>query len=230
MFWQEETAKSQFQMPNQIIDLIFDIDCKTLPVDHAYDLSQALADALPWSRDDPRIGIHAIHVAGSQNGWERPEHGSGQRLVLSRRTKLTVRIPSDLAPQLQQALEGKTLDVGGFALSVGKSRPRPLSKQTTLFSRYVVVATHEDENTFLQWAVAELATNDIRVRKALCGKKTRLATPLGDLLTRSLMLADLSLEESVRLQQQGLGSHRHMGCGLFIPHKGIDAVHTQDNG
>jgi CRISPR/Cas system CSM-associated protein Csm4 (group 5 of RAMP superfamily) len=39
------------------------------------------------------------------------------------------------------------------------------------------------------------------------------------------MLADLKPEESLRLQQQGLGPHRLMGCGIFIPHKGIDAVH-----
>jgi hypothetical protein len=38
------------------------------------------------------------------------------------------------------------------------------------------------------------------------------------------MLADLTAEESVRLQEQGLGPLRQMGCGIFIPHKGIDAV------
>jgi hypothetical protein len=38
------------------------------------------------------------------------------------------------------------------------------------------------------------------------------------------MLADLSAEESVRIQQEGIGPLRHMGCGIFIPHKGIDAV------
>jgi hypothetical protein len=66
---------------------------------------------------------------------------------------------------------------------------------------------------------------DIRVRKALCGKTTALAAPDGPIETRSLMLADLTPEESLRLQQQGLGPHRAMGCGLFIPHKGIAAVH-----
>ncbi|MEK7716319.1 MAG: type I-MYXAN CRISPR-associated protein Cas6/Cmx6 [Pseudomonadota bacterium] len=35
------------------------------------------------------------------------------------------------------------------------------------------------------------------------------------------MLADLAVEESVKLQQQGLGTDRKLGCGLFIPHKDI---------
>jgi len=42
--------------------------------------------------------------------------------------------------------------------------------------------------------------------------------------TRSLMLADLTVEEAVKLQQQGLGADRKLGCGLFIPHKGINPV------
>ena len=39
------------------------------------------------------------------------------------------------------------------------------------------------------------------------------------------MLADLDVEEAVILQQRGIGRHKKMGCGLFIPHKGIKAVH-----
>jgi CRISPR-associated protein Cas6 len=229
MFWQEETAKSQFQVSDQIVDLVFDIDCRRLPVDHAYALSKALREALPWSADDARIGVHTVHVAGSQNGWERPEHGSGQLLALSRRTKLTIRAPADITQKLLDDLTGKTLDIDGFPLTIGKARQRALSKQTTLFSRYVALGGNEDENAFLHWAVQELKLSDIRVRKALCGKVTPLHTPNGAILTRSLMVADLSLEESVSLQQQGLGPHRHMGCGLFIPHKGIDAVHKLDD-
>jgi hypothetical protein len=39
------------------------------------------------------------------------------------------------------------------------------------------------------------------------------------------MLADLEVEEAVKLQQEGIGRHKKTGCGLFIPHKGIKAVH-----
>jgi hypothetical protein len=44
---------------------------------------------------------------------------------------------------------------------------------------------------------------------------------------KSVLLADLNATESIRLQQIGLGPHRVMGCGLFIPHKGIAAIHQQ---
>jgi hypothetical protein len=38
------------------------------------------------------------------------------------------------------------------------------------------------------------------------------------------MVASLTVAESIRLQQRGLGSNRLLGCGIFIPHKGIDPV------
>jgi len=42
------------------------------------------------------------------------------------------------------------------------------------------------------------------------------------------MVADLEPEQSVRLQQIGIGPGRTIGCGLFIPHKGIAAVKETD--
>jgi hypothetical protein len=32
----------------------------------------------------------------------------------------------------------------------------------------------------------------------------------------------------VKVQQLGLGPHRKLGCGLFIPHKGIAPVKQTD--
>jgi CRISPR-associated protein Cas6 len=162
-------------------------------------------------------------VAGSQNGWERPDPGAGQKLCLSKRTKFTLRVPLERLEQAQQ-LTGSSLDVGGHPLRVGKSKTRPLSKLGTIFSRYVVCHPGEGEHAFLQRIVGELRERDIPVKKALCGKETCLQTPDGPLHTRSLMLADLSPEHSLQLQRFGLGPHRLMGCGIFLPHKGIEAV------
>jgi hypothetical protein len=64
------------------------------------------------------------------------------------------------------------------------------------------------------------------VRKLLCGRAHAIRHPGRDLYTRSVMLADLETEEAVLLQQQGIGQHKKIGCGLFIPHKGIKAVHA----
>ena len=226
MFWQEDDNPKPFEVPDDIVDLSFDIQCRELPVDHAHELSRALQAFLPLLADDERLGVHTVHVAGSQNGWERPDPALGQRLILSRRTKLSLRVPKEHLDLVQDALDGVELDIAGCSLKIGKSKQKMLSTQGTLFARYVVLEPGEDddENAFLQRIVSMLAAHDIRVTKALCGKTAAVAGPSGPVQTRSLMIAGLSGEESVRLQQEGVGPLRHMGCGIFIPHKGIDPV------
>ncbi len=223
MFWEEERKDSETAIPEDVVDLQFSIECRELPVDHAQALSSALHAALPWLADDERIGVHQIHVAASQNGWERPLAGSGQLLVLSRRTKLTLRVPLDRLDAVR-GLTGSSLDVGGFPMKIGTAKPRPLSRLGTILSRYVVANEGADEEAFLRHVAAELASMHIQIKKALCGIPHRIETRDHPLYTRSLLLADLRPEESIRLQREGLGAHRKLGCGLFIPHKGIAPV------
>jgi len=225
MYWQEDDSEKTFDVPEDVVDVLFSIDCKRLPVDHAYLLSAALQEAAPWiAEDDSGVAVHTVHVAGSQNGWERPIHHGDQHLILSKRTKLTLRSPKERVEALIEDLRGKTLDLSGCSLTIGSAKIRPLSKETTLFARYVAGALDDTEEEFLGHAVRALRDQGIEARKALCGKVTPLGTPTGMLHTRSLMLAGLSPRDSVRLQQIGLGPHRRMGCGIFIPHKGIEAV------
>jgi CRISPR-associated protein Cas6 len=226
MFWQEDDKPQGFKVSDDIVDLVFDIQCRELPVDHAHELSVALEALLPGLQQDQRLGVHTVHLAGSQNGWERPDPRLGQRLILSRRTKLTLRVPKERLQQVQDALGGAELAIGDCALKIGKAKQKALSSQGTIFSRYVVLEPGEDsdENAFLQRIVAQLAERGIRVKKVLCGMTAVVTGPDGPVQTRSIMIADLRAEESVRLQQEGIGPMRHMGCGIFIPHKGIDAV------
>ena len=230
MFWQEDDSQ-EFQVSEDIVDLVFNIDCRELPVDHAHSLGAALCEALPLLGEDDRCAIHSIHLAGSQNGWERPDPSLGQKLILSRRTKLTLRVPQEHKTQIEQALNGVTLDVDGHPLTIGKAKPKTLSRQGTIFARHIALEPGEetDENAFLTRIVEDLKSRGIRVKKALCGITQQIETPDGPLLTRSVMLADLPPEQSVQLQQEGLGSHRHLGCGIFLPHKGIDAVKKQED-
>lgn len=218
MFWQESHEEVR-SVPDDVVDVAYQIDCRALPVDHAWALSQAVRTVLPWLEDEPFAGVHPIHVADSGNGWMRPEN-AGDLLCLSRRTKLVLRLPRQRI-EAAQALVGRQLDVAGHALRVDQSTLRPLSPITTIFSRYVVSAEGMDETAFLQNAVRELDALAVRPKKMLCGLEKVIATPDRPVHTRSLMIADLTQQESVALQQHGLGPLRHLGCGLFIPHKDI---------
>ena len=221
MFWNEERdEKIDYQVPDRVQDVIFRIDCKAIPQEHAHLLAEALQAALPWLADEPEAGIHPLLGAESGNGWERPDT---EILYLSRRQRLTLRLPKHRLADVE-SLVGKTLDIGGHPLTVGRFTTRKLSDLPTLFAKGVVTEAGQDENEFLQAVAERLREMDIRIRKMLCGKEGRVELPEGSLHTRSLMLAELDREESVRLQEQGIGPGRLFGCGLFLPQKDIKPV------
>lgn len=224
MFWQEDDELKKDHVTDSIVDLLFNIKCREIPVDHAYALAVELKKILPEIEKDERICIHTIHVAGSQNGWERPEFSTETRILLSHRTKMTLRVPKERAEEIEKSLDGASIQLEECVIKIGSAKKKPLSKQGTIFSRYVQCGLDEEEMAFMQRMIDELKSRGIRVKKALCGKTTLLQTPDGPIATRSLMLAELSAEDSIRLQQEGLGPGKEMGCGIFIPHKGIEAV------
>lgn len=225
MFWQEPTLTPTRGLSERVVDLSFRINCRTLPLDHAYPLSEAILAMLPWLAEELDAGIHLIHGAASGNGWTRPDDPTRELLHLSRRTRLTLRLPRE---RLDDALRlsGATLPIAGHLLRVETPSVRVLSPSDTLFARYVVAAEHEDEQCFVEQAVAALADRHIQVRKLLCGMTHSIATPQARIFTRSVMVAGLNPEESLLLQQKGLGPARKLGCGLFVPHKGVEPVGT----
>jgi CRISPR-associated protein Cas6 len=214
------------RLAGDIVDAVFAIACPSLPVDHAYALSKAVEIALPWFADEPDAGLHTIHGAASGSGWMRPE-GADALLQLSHRARLALRLPAHRFDDAT-ALVGRTLDVAGWRLRVDKVALRPLSRITTLFARSVVL-DGEDETAFSAAAVAELDALGIRPARIVCGRTTPLATPARVYETRSLMLAGLTLEESLALQRHGLGAKRKLGCGVFIPHKDIADLRSRSD-
>ncbi len=223
MYWQnQEEKKKQYVIPNDIVDLSFKVQCRQLPLDHAYALSQAIQQELPWLVEESQAGIHLIHGAESGNGWIRPQEPDAL-LNLSRRTRFMLRLPKH---RVQDAtdLVSRTLRVDGNELILREPREKPLSALTTIFARYIITENVEDEEAFLHQAAERLKREGIQVKKMMSGRAHVLRMPDENLHTRSLMIDSLEIEQSIYLQQHGLGEGRRVGCGLFIPHKGIDAV------
>lgn len=226
MLWDDEDKKAEDVVLGNVVDLFYKIDCKQIPTMHAWELSQALYATLPWLTDEPEAAIQQIHGATTGNGWERPP--DGELIHLSKRTRMHLRIPGRRVDDAA-VLTGKVLDIAGYSLTIGDALVKPLNPISTLFARYVAVPEGMDEDGFIEWVVAELAQRDIRLRKVLCGIGHTIHTPDRDIETRSLMIADLDKAVSIALQEQGVGADRHLGCGVFIPHKGIKAVaETED--
>jgi len=228
MFWTENIdANKTFEAPDDIVDISFKLDCKTLPVDHAQALSNAMHGALPWFGDEDLTGLHLIHVAESGNGWMRPEDTENEVLCLSRRTRMTIRVPKHRIEDAHQ-LTGAKLNIDGHDLTVKEGSNKKLSIMPTLFARYVLTEASIDEDAFINQMASVLRKMDIPITKIMAGKQNKMRMKEGDIFCRSLMVAELVPENAVKLQMQGIGEGRRYGCGLFVPQKGISAVNSDE--
>ncbi|MES9835349.1 MAG: type I-MYXAN CRISPR-associated protein Cas6/Cmx6 [Candidatus Thiodiazotropha sp.] len=217
--WQEDEDEEQFVVPENVVDLIFKIGCSALPVDHAWPLSEAIHSELPWFAEEPQAGLHLVYGADSGNGWERPSDG-GDTLYLSRRTPLILRLPKERVDDAA-ALSGRTLNIAGNSMEIGPAHSRFLAMTNTLYCRHLVCEAEQSEEAFLQFAVESLQALNLRFKKVLCGKGSSFSTPEAAISTRSLMVAGLSLDDAVILQEYGLGPLRNRGFGLFVAHKTV---------
>lgn len=220
MFWQEDTKEEHFTLPETIQEVSFKIQSKILPMDHSFLLAQALLKHLPWLAET-NAGIHDIGVADG-NGWEQSKEGGFY--YPSKRSKLTLRIPFEHLEDVKK-LAGKTLDLGDYEVNVVKFiNSKLLSDMPVLFAKQVACEKNMSEDDFLQLCFNQLSKLNIKVTKMMAGLEHNIQTSDGAIHTRSLMVADLTKNESVLLQEKGLGDHRLLGCGLFIPQKGIETI------
>jgi CRISPR-associated protein Cas6 len=227
LHWEEDEPAGAPPAADALVDVAFSVSCATaLPIDHAQALSQAICAALPWLAETPGAGIHLIHGAASGNGWQRPE-GDAASVYLSRRTRLTLRVPNARQADTQ-ALSGQRLAVLGQTLTLGSFLHRALTAAPTLYAHHVIDEQQQSEVAFLDRMAAALAALDVRATRLLCGRSHTLALPGGTVTTRSLMIAALHRADSLQVQQHGLGPGRLFGCGLFVPHKDIKRVADQD--
>lgn len=191
-----------------MIDVQFALKGEVLPRDHGYQLFLALAKLAPWIAEEGRLGIHPIQGADVGGG----------KLMLNRRAKLVIRAPRDRVDALMK-LSGQSFELAGGTFAIGAGKLRPLTMHTPLYA-HVVTTGSADEKAFAADVIRLLDELKIDSR-FICGKRQTLTTEHGMEFGYSLMLHGLPIEHAILIQQQGLGTNRKLGCGIFIPHKSI---------
>ncbi len=212
LFNAEWEAIKEFEHTALFRDAQFDLAGLELPEDHGFALFEEISRHLPWLKATPEAGIHPVHGAPT---------GRNANLVINRRVKLVLRLPVERLAEAR-VLEGKRIDPGAGEISIGSMKERPLIPYATLYSPFVDMGT-TDEAEFLACARRDLEAMEIR-GDLIPGKQRSMHTPNGVIGGYSLMLHDISLSQSMLVQERGLGLHRGYGCGLFVPHKSIKEV------
>ncbi|OHC71737.1 MAG: type I-MYXAN CRISPR-associated protein Cas6/Cmx6 [Rhodocyclales bacterium RIFCSPLOWO2_02_FULL_63_24] len=195
-----------------MVDVVFSLEEGTLGDDHARALSQAVRGVLPWFDEEPEAGILPL------SGLAR---GNGVRFV-GRRSRLVLRLPIRRSASAD-SLAGARLDLEGAMLTVGTGSVRPLfPARGVVYSHFVSVGT-DDEIEFLARCRTLLAERGLQPR-FITGQARELRAAEGLVRGFSLMLHGLGPAESLAVQEAGVGAHRALGCGIFVPHKSVAAV------
>jgi len=195
-----------------MVDVVFSLEEGTLADDHADALSLAVRRALPWFDEEPEAGILPLSGLAKGNGVS----------FVGRRSRLVLRLPIHRSASAD-SLAGARLDLGGAMLTLGASSLRPLLPSRGVVYSHMVSVDLDDEIEFLARCKSLLAGRGLKPQ-LITGKAGQLRTAQGLVRGFSLMLHGLAAAESLAMQEAGLGAHRALGCGLFVPHKSVVAV------
>lgn len=191
------------------IDMSFALAGMRLPAEYAAGLAAAVGKALPWFAGEPGTGIHPLRAAASTPGM----------LVLARRARLVLRVPAARA-RASIGLCGCTLEVAGERVSIGEAAEHALAPSGTLYAHRVVTGA-SDELAF--HADVERWRVETAIRCEFISGRPRRVVVAADreALGFGLALHGLSAGDSLRVQAEGIGVGRRLGCGIFVPHKAI---------
>lgn len=196
------------------VDLSFSlVGNKSVAADHGYVLYGAISRLLPAAHQENGVAVHPIR--GRQVG--------NRQLALMPWSALTLRVPDgQIASMLP--LAGKALRLGDASVRVGVPTVKALVPTTALRSRLVVIKVAHikpESVTAEQFAgAARRQLDELGVSAeaiVTVGKRRTLRVKQRELVGYEVVVEDLSAEESISLQEQGLGGKRHMGCGVFVP-------------
>jgi CRISPR-associated protein Cas6 len=187
------------------VDLAFRLTGSKLPVDHGYALYSAINRVVPALHGARDIGVNPISGRYTGDG----------HLHLTPSSRLILRLPDTRISSFLK-LAGKNLDVDGHQLRVGVPETRALRPAANLYSRLITIKGFMEQEPFLEAARRQLqemgVTADLRV-----GERRTFRVKDKQVVGFEVMAFGLDAEDSVRLQEVGIGGRRHMGCGMFVP-------------
>ncbi len=199
-----------------VIDLAFEVAGTTIPLDYGYGLFSALCRVVPRLHGDRKVGVHPIRGIRLQP----------RRLTLVPQSRLRLRLPAEeIAPYL--VLAGSRIELEGDHLAVGIPRVEPLRPSANLTARLVTIGQIIEPGAFEESLGRQLAGYGVSAKAKIQpstdperkGQPTRRVLRIKGrkIVGYAVRVDGLTAEESLTVQEHGLGSRRRMGCGMFVP-------------
>ena len=208
--------------PLDVVDLMFSLHGEAIPTNHAYQLYSAVSRSVPVLHKAKRLGLFPIRGLADDAG----------RLTLTRRSVLRLRLPQEMVGEAIR-LSGKRLNIDGATIQVGVPRVIGLEPAPTLYSPlvYIKLADAEERGVtaekFADSVSKQLEALEVNGETSIpiSSNGSNVAEPRRRILQvkgytlvgYAVRVTGLNADESLRLQVEGVGGKRRMGCGLFLP-------------
>jgi CRISPR-associated protein Cas6 len=186
------------------VDLAFRLTGSKVPVDHGYALYSAISRLVPAIHEAKNIGVHPIRGTYSGNG----------ELMLRDSSRLVVRMESEQIGQFLK-LAGKKLEIDSYSFRVGVPEVRVLLPRVAVYSRLVTIKGFMEADAFLEAAKRQLEKIGVQADVQV-GERRTFRVKDKQVVGFELAATGLDAEDSLRLQEIGIGGRRHMGCGIFV--------------
>jgi len=172
-------------------------------VDHGYAVYAAASRVVSAIHQDPTVGIAPI----------RGRYAGGGLLHISPHTRLVLRIPASRIPVFLP-LAGKVLEIDGYAIRLGVPETRSLVPAAALYAHMVTTRNGHDPVRFEAEVARQLVQLGVGGRLSV-GRRRTFDVHGKQVVGYSVLVSELTAEESIALQENGLGGRRKMGCGFF---------------
>lgn len=185
------------------VDLVFLVVGQRIPVDHGYALYAAVSRVLPELHEAQDIALDLV----------RGRYIGAGLLDITPRTELVVRLPSSRISTVL-ALAGKKLDILGHAVGIGVPTTRALVLSSALYAHLVTTRNGNDQVRFEKEIHHQADALGVK-GKLTVGERRTFGVHGKQVVGYSVLASELTAEESITLQENGLGGRRKMGCGFF---------------
>jgi CRISPR-associated protein Cas6 len=197
---------------NPYVNVRFDVFGKEIDIDHVYALYSAFCHQEPLLHQIEEIAMTAITGSPTPQGL----------LKLTPDSHFIFRVLASQVP-LIYPLSEQPVKLGKYQIEFVIPKIELLQPASRLRSRMVIIRGYEEPEAFLQAAKRQLnqlqIEGELRILQRSDGKLNRKTIKVRQqtLIGFGVEINGLSPEDSLILQQKGIGGKPKMGCGIFLP-------------
>lgn len=188
----------------QNVEMCFPVKGATIPVDHGFFLYSAISRVCSLLHESENVGMALVRGKYSGKGL----------LELNKLSRLKLRIPADTI-QSYLNLTGQSFSVDGHKITLGTPSIIQLKPRSALYAHIVTTRNGNDEERFKSALRDQLDALGVQA-PFIVGRRKTFKLHGKQIVGFSLLVTELTAEESIILQEAGLGGRRKMGCGIFI--------------